>query len=168
MTDEVLFFATLFFAFSVTLPEMIRRDTDDYHTEAVSHYLTGPASGLQDIGFVVMALGMFWAAAQWWLSTSAVAAILVGIGLIGAMTTDRFPQWYGSQKKALHGASAGLAFLSAAVMMIALPQPKGMLTLAIAYPVVVALAYVLAPKRTAVQEKLAVAMIVIWLLGLSV
>ena len=166
--DYFLLACTAFFAISITLPEIRRRHQSDYRHEPISHYLTGPGSTLQDVGFIVMAVGLFHLARALGLSVAGIAAALVGAGVLGAMVTDRFPGLFGRHKTRWHIGSAALAFLAAAPMMLATTEPAGLLGLGAAYLCLPGLCYLLAPRRTSVQEKLATATIILWLLAYAI
>lgn len=163
--NVVLLATSVAFVVSIVVPEAIRWRTDNFRRQTVSHYLTGTAGVVEDLGFVAMAAGLFELAASIGWRAASIAAVVSGCGILGAMVSDRFPGWFLGQQQTVHVASAGIAFVAAGVMMFTMPDARALLALAVAYPVLGALMLLLAPHRVAVTEKLVIAIIAMWVIA---
>src|SRR5690606_35257664 len=106
-----------------------------------------------------------WATA-WGIGFSwlAISFFLVGLGLVLAMSTDTWPSIFFGLDRALHYTGAALCFIAGLSMLLA----EGPYLYALAYALGAALLYVIDREHTAVQEKIGVLLLVVWVFGYSI
>lgn len=154
---------TLIFAAALVLVEIADSSGDDLTTRPISHYFSTSTAVVQDACFVLMAAALWytaWGLGLGWLSGSLV---VVGLGLMLAMSTDNWPEAFLGFDRQLHYTGAGLCFLAGLSMMLASAD----YTYALAYALGALLLLAIDRKHTAVQEKLGVMMLVVWVFGYS-
>ncbi|MFV0284747.1 MAG: hypothetical protein ACK5JE_13340 [Castellaniella sp.] len=159
-----LTWATLVFAAALVLVEFADSRGDDLTDRPISHYFKTGTSVVQATMFAVMAgalWGAAWQSGSVWLSLSMIS---VGLGLVLAMSTDTWPQAFFGADRALHYTGAALCFVAGLSMMLA----AGTYTYAIAYAAGALLLYAIDREHTAVQEKVGVLMLIVWVFGFSV
>jgi len=142
-----------------TLRALVLKQAESHKT--ISDGLTGPWHWFEDAGFAALSaaliyLGIALASPVSWL------AWLVAAGVAGAMLTDTF-RLGGTKYREYHLISAGVAFVGALFLEIALAHGWLLWALVIAYPVSVGAMHLMWPKYTAWQEKTAAAAIVLYL-----
>ncbi|HET8550894.1 MAG TPA: hypothetical protein VFM97_00270 [Gammaproteobacteria bacterium] len=147
-------------------PEVLRRATTDYASEPISTYLTGRYGWIEDAGFLALAaaLAVLGTQLRGW---AGLCAALGTVGVFGALLTDRCAGWIGPHAHRWHLTCAGLAFVAAFFLEAIASRGGPMIVLAVCYPSIVALVYVLHPKETALQEKVAAALICAWLVAFA-
>ncbi len=158
-----LTWTTLVFAAALILVEVADSKGDDLTQEPISHYFSTGTAAVQDTMFLVMALALWytaWTLGMTWLSASLAA---VGLGLALAMSTDTWPRLYFGADRVLHYTGAALCFLAGLSMMLAVSD----YTYALAYASGALLLVLIDRKQTAVQEKLGVLMLIVWVFGYS-
>lgn len=158
-----LTWTTLIFAAALILVEVVDSKGNDLTDAPISHYFSTGTAAVQDTMFLVMAFALWytaWGLGLGWLGASLA---LVGLGLVLAMTTDTWPEVYFGADRALHYTGAGLCFLAGLSMMLAMDD----YTYALAYASGALLLALIDRQHTAVQEKLGVLMLVVWVFGYS-
>lgn len=154
---------TLIFTAALILVEVADSNGDDLTDEPISHYFSTSTAIVQDACFVLMAVALWytaWGLGVGWLS---VSLAVVGLGLVLAMSTDTWPRLYFGADRTLHYTGAGLCFAGGLSMMLA----AATYTYALAYALGALLLAAIDREHTAVQEKLGVLMLVVWVFGYS-
>lgn len=159
----MLTFITTVFAAALILVEAADSSGDDLTRRPISHYFKTGTAVVQSTMFAVMAGALWhtaWGLGFGWLS---VSFALVGLGLVLAMSTDTWPALFFGADRALHYTGAALCFIAGLSLMLA----AGDYVFSLAYALGAALLVVIDRGHTAVQEKLGVLMLVVWVFGYS-
>lgn len=143
---------------ALTFASLARLKGNNWETNTISHYLTGPDGKAVDYGFYALAIGLF-ALAILFGGWSSVFYIVGGIGTVGAAVTRAV--W---SRGTLHVISAGLAFvgIGLADIFASLNHPW-MLGLAILAPVVALIDYG-TKRNSAIEEKSVAICYVLWVM----
>lgn len=166
MHRTILLASTAFFILCIAIPELLHLKTHGLGDKTISHYLRGKYGYITDLGFLIFSAAMLYVAWTLGPTVAAVAAALLGLGVFGAMLTARAAEWLPSiafARKA-HVVAAIVALLASLVLIVVESRDPAMIILGAAYPVVTALGFAF-KSRIAVIEKLAVAMIGLWLVA---
>ena len=158
-----LTWATIVFAAALILVEWQDSEGVDLTDRPISHYFKTGTRVVQSTMFVVMAAALWATAWPMGLSWLSVSIALVGLGLVLAMSTDTWPSLFFGADRALHYTGAGLCFVAGLSMMLA----AGTYTYAIAYTLGAGLLALIDKEHTAVQEKIGVLLLVVWVFGYS-
>lgn len=154
---------TLIFAIVLIAVEVVDSNGQDLATRPISHYFSTGTAVVQDVAFALMAFAIWYAAWEVWQSWASLSFFFVGVGLLLAMTTDTFPSIYGAWKERLHYTGAALCFLAGLSMMLAAAS----YLYALAYVCGALLLFAIDREHTAVQEKVGVMMLAVWVFGYS-
>lgn len=152
----------LIWTIALIVAHIARLKGDNWLTNTISHYLTGPDGEAVDIGFYALGVGLV--ALAFTVGTwPAVFYVIGGIGTVGAAITRAV--WPNSQ---WHVRAAGAAFGGIGVAdILASLGHSSLLVLAITAPVVAVLT--LGERaNTAIQEKSVAALYVAWLLIVTI
>jgi len=144
--------------------ELARDGSVDVTREPISYFLAGPHHLAEDAGFCALALALLLMGCRLSLPAFALAAT-VSAAVLMAMLSDTWAFLFGSEHRRIHLASAGVAFVLAAVLevLVAVQAHSGLLLgVAIAYPVTVAFVWWKWREETAWQEKIATAWVCIY------
>ena len=159
-----LTWSTIVFAAALILVEATDAKDGDYSRHPISYYFKTPTSVVQATMFLVMAAALWvtaWGLGFSWLS---VSFAVVGLGLVLAMSTDTWPRLFFGYDEKVHYAGAFLCFTGGLSMMLA----DKTYTYAAAYVLGAGLLYVIDREHTAVQEKIGVLLLVVWVFGYSI
>ena len=159
-----LTWATIVFAAALIIVEMADSKNDDLTRKPISHFFKTSSSLVQSSMFVVMAAALFYTAYEQGFSWLSLSFIGVGVGLIFAMATDTWPRLFFGADRILHYAGAATCFIAGLSMMLA----RGTYAYALAYVLGALLMVAIDPKHTAVQEKIGVLLLVVWVFSFSV
>lgn len=159
-----LTWTTVVFAAALILVEVADSAGTDLTDRPISHYFKTGTSAVQATMFAIMSIALWytaWGLGAGWLSISIAA---VGLGLMLAMTTDTWPGIYFGTDRYLHYTGAAMCFLAGLSMMLA----QETYAYALAYVAGALLMVAIDREHTAVQEKLGVLMLVVWVFAYSV
>lgn len=154
---------TVLFAAALVAVEIEDSTGTDLTDRPISHYFKTGTAVVQDAAFLLLAAALWyhaWTLGAGWLPASFAA---VGLGLVLAMTTDTWPQVFLGVDRILHYIGAGLCFVAGLSMMLA----AGTYTYALAYALGALLLVGIDRDHTAVQEKVGVLLLIVWVFGYS-
>ena len=161
--NPFLTWSTLVFAAALILVEWQDSRPGDLTRRAISYYFKTGTSVVQATMFAVMALALWFTAWNLGLTWLSVSFAVVGVGLVLAMSTDTWPHLFFGADRALHYTGAALCFIAGLSMMLA----AGTYIYALAYALGAGLMAIIDRDHTAVQEKIGVLLLVIWMFGYS-
>lgn len=164
MTHTIVLIGILAFAVGSAIVPLLRafilHDAESHKT--ISDGLTGPWHWFEDAGFAALSAALIYLGIAL-ASPVSLLCWMVAAGVAGAMLTDTF-RVGGDKYREYHLISAGVAFVGALFLEMALAHGWLLWALVIAYPVSVGIMHLLWPKYTAWSEKVAAAAIVLYLI----
>lgn len=155
---------TLIFAAALILVEIMDSAGTDLTDRPISHYFSTGTAIVQDAAFLLLAAALWYHSYMLGVGWLSASLAVVGLGLVLAMTTDTWPQAFFGLDRQLHYTGAGLCFAAGLSMMLA----AGTYTYALAYAAGAGLLVAIDPHHTAVQEKVGVLLLVVWVFGYSI